>query len=149
MEAGAICQRLVFTIRRSERVSRAAQLMRENHVGYLVVVELEPFARPLGVLTDHDIAAEVVAREMDPRTVCASDIMTANPITASESDPLEATFQKMLALGLRRLPVVNDRRELVGILVMDDLFKVIVNDAQQVLNAIRSERQGESVRRAA
>lgn len=40
MEVGAGCRRLVLTIRRSEQVTRAAQLMRDNHFGYLVVVEL-------------------------------------------------------------------------------------------------------------
>jgi signal-transduction protein with cAMP-binding, CBS, and nucleotidyltransferase domain len=123
--------------------------MRENATGYVVVVELEPLAHPVGVLTDHDIAVKVVAGGMDPKTARVSDIMTANPIiTALESDPTEAAFQKMLELGLRRVPVVNERRELVGILVMDDLYKVMSTEAQQLINVIRKERRLESVKRA-
>src|SRR5215831_10612920 len=66
MEVGTICQRLVFTIRRFDEVTRAAQLMREKHVGYLAVVELDPLARPVGVFTDRDIVIGVVARGGGP-----------------------------------------------------------------------------------
>jgi CBS domain-containing protein len=145
MEVGTVCQRLVFTIRRSDEVSRAAQLMREKHVGYLVVVELNPLARPVGVLTDRDIVVGVVAREVDPKAVRVGDIMTVDPITARESDSVEAALQKMREFGVRRLPIVNDRRELVGILAMDDVLKVIAGNAQQVVNMIRNERQIEGV----
>ena len=148
MEVGTICQRLVFTIRRSDDVSRVAQLMREKHIGYLVVVELNPLARPVGVLTDRDIVVGVIARGVDPKAVCVGDIMTVNPITARESDSVEAALQKMRDFAVRRLPVVNDRRELVGILSIDDLLQVIAGDAQQVVNAIHKERQIEGVKRA-
>jgi CBS domain-containing protein len=145
MEVGTLCQRLVFTIRRSDEVTRAAQLMREKHVGYLVVVELDPLARPVGVLTDRDIVVGVVAREVDPKALRVGDIMTVNIITARESDSVEAALQKMREFGVRRLPIINDRGELVGILAMDDVLKVIAGNAQQVLNVIRNERQIEGV----
>jgi CBS domain-containing protein len=147
MEIGTICQRLVFTVRRCDEVTRAAQLMREKHVGYLVVVDFDPLARPVGVLTDRDIVVGVVARQVDPKAVCVGDIMTVDPITALESDSVEAALQKMRVFGIRRLPVVNDHRELVGVLAMDDLLQVIARDAQEVVNAIRKERLMEGVTR--
>jgi len=146
MEVGTICQRLVFTIRRFDDVSRAAQLMREKHVGYLVVVELDPLAHPVGVLSDRDIGVGGVARGVDPRTLRVGDIMTVDPVTARESDSVEAALQKMREFGVRRLPVVNARRELVGIL-SDDVFQVIAGDAQEVVNAVRKERLMEGVTR--
>jgi len=147
MEVGTICQRLVFTIRRSDEVSRAAQLMREKHVGYLVVVELNPLARPVGVLTDRDIVVGVIARGVDPKALCVGDIMTVKLITARESDSVEAALRKMREFGLRRLPVVNDRRELVGILALDDVLQVIAGDAQEIVTAIHKGRQIEGVTR--
>jgi len=147
MEVGTVCQRLVFTVRPCDEVCRAARLMREKHVGYLVVVEFAPLARPVGVLTDRDIVVGVVAREVDPKAVRVGDIMSGNPITARESDSVEAALQKMREFGVRRLPIINDRRELVGILAMDDVLKVIAGDAQQVVNVIRNERQIEGVAR--
>jgi len=147
MEVGTICQRLVFTIRRFDEVTRAAQLMREKHVGYLVVVELDPLARPVGVLTDRDIVIGVVARGVDPKAVCVGDVMTVDPITVREADSVEAALQKMREFGVRRLPVVNDRSELVGILAIDDVLQFIAGGAQDVVNTIRKERLMESVTR--
>jgi len=121
--------------------------MREKHVGYLVVVDFDPLAQPVGVLTDRDIVVGVVARDVDPKAMRVGDIMTPNPITAGESDSVEAALQKMREFGVRRLPIVNDRRELVGVLAMDDVLKVIAGDAQQVVNVIRNARQIEGVTR--
>ena len=149
MQVGSLCQRLVFTICQSDEISRAAQVMREKHVGYLVVVEPNPvrgIPRPVGVLTDRDIVVSVVAREVDPRTVRVGDIMTANPVLATEWESMEAALQKMRQFGVRRLPVVNGYRELVGILAIDEVLKVIAGDAQDVVSTIRSGRrmEGES-----
>jgi len=149
MQVGTLCQRLVFTICQSDEISRAAQVMREKHVGYLVVVEPNPvrgIPRPVGVLTDRDIVVSVVAREVDPKTVRVGDIMTPDPVLAAEGESMEAALQKMRQFGVRRLPVVNGYRELVGILAIDDVLKVIAGDAQDVVSTIRSGRrmEGES-----
>jgi CBS domain-containing protein len=149
MQVGTLCQRLVFTICQSDEISRAAQVMREKHVGYLVVVEPNPvrgIPRPVGVLTDRDIVVGVVAREVDPKTVRVGDIMTPNPVLAAEWESMQAALQKMRQFGVRRLPVVNGYRELVGILAIDDVLKVIAGDAQDVVSTIRSGRrmEGES-----
>ena len=149
MQVGTLCQRLVFTICQSDEISRAAQVMREKHVGYLVVVEPNPvrgIPRPVGVLTDRDIVVSVVAREVDPKTVRVGDIMTPDPVLAAEWESMEAALQKMRQFGVRRLPVVNGYRELVGILAIDDVLRVIAGDAQDVVSTIRSgrRREGES-----
>ena len=149
MQVGTLCQRLVFTICQSDEISRAAQIMREKHVGYLVVVEPNPvrgIPRPVGVLTDRDIVVSVVAREVDPKTVRVGDIMTPDPVLAAEWESMEAALQKMRQFGVRRLPVVNGYRELVGILAIDDVLRVIAGDAQDVVSTIRSGRrmEGES-----
>jgi len=140
MEVGTACQRLVFTIRPFDSVIRAAQLMREKQVGYLVVVEFDPLARPVGVLAARDIVVGVLAREVDPREVRVAHIMSANLVTAQESDVVEEAVQKMREFGLRRLPVVNDRRELVGVLEMDAALKLITDEAQEVFTVIRNGR---------
>jgi CBS domain-containing protein len=149
MEVGSICQRLVYTMRRFDKVSRAAQLMREKDVGYVLVVdfdESDPLARPVGILSGHDIVVRVVARGLDPKGVCVGEIMTGNPLQTLESDAVEAAAQKMLEFGVRRLPVVNERSELVGIVAMDDILRLqaIAGDAQVSVRAIHARRQVDS-----
>ena len=118
MNAGAICQRLLITIGRSDEVTRAAQLMRDKHVGYLVVVEPHPVEgclRAVGVLTDRDIVVTVVARQVDPAAVRVGEIMTPDPVTIAESAPVAQALQELRRVGVRRIPVVGLRGELVGV----------------------------------
>lgn len=139
-----LCQRLVFTIGRSDEIKRAAQLMREKHIGYLVVVETDPeggFPRPVGVLTDRDIVIGVLGAEVDPKTVTVGDIMTRKPITVEEFDSVETALHTMRQFGVRRLPVVNERGGLVGVLSADDVLKVIADDTEDLLAAMAHGRR--------
>jgi CBS domain-containing protein len=141
VEVGPICERPVLTTRRFEAVARAARLMRENQAGYVVVIELDPYARPVGVLTGSDIAIRVVAPGLDPKQVSIGGVMTIDPITVIESDSVEAALQKMREFGVRRLPVVNERRELVGILAIDDVLQAVGAGPREVIAALSSEWQ--------
>ena len=131
MEVGTICQRPVFTIRPYELVTRAAQLMGAHQVRYLVVVELDPYARPVGVLSERDIVVRVLARGLDPKAVCVREVMTADPTLVREADFVEAALLKMREAGVGRLPVVNDHRELVGLLTREDALRVSAYDGPE------------------
>jgi predicted transcriptional regulator len=148
MRVETLCQRLVFTIGRCDEINRAAQLMREKHIGYLVVVETDAeggFPRPVGVLTDRDIVIGVLAPEVDPKAVTVGDIMTRKPIAVGEFDSVETALHTMRQFGVRRLPVVNDRGGLVGVLSADDVLKVIADDTEDLLAVIGTERRIEEV----
>jgi len=150
MNVGEICTRLLFTIGRRDEVVSAAQLMREKHVGYLVVVEPDPasgFARAVGVLTDRDIVVTVVAREIDPRSVRVGDIMTPDPVTVRDGESIEVALRGMRRAGVRRMPVVDARGQLVGVLSIDDVLKGIAGDTQDIVAAMRNERQIEGTSR--
>ena len=143
MRIKTICQRNPVTVRRSEELLKAAQLMREKHIGYLVVVEpdaTDGSQRPIGVLTDRDIVITVVARETDPRSLRVEDIMTRQPVTASTADSVDKALQDMRRVGVRRLPVVGPRGELVGIISLDDVISVLAGELQNVACSIRNEQ---------
>src|SRR5690242_2827795 len=85
----AFLSRNVVTVRQFDELTAAAQLMREKHIGYLVVVEpdvAEGGARPIGVLTDRDIVVAVVAGGADARALRVGDVMTQQPVTVAEFD---------------------------------------------------------------
>lgn len=150
MKIGDICQQPVATIGSSDEVVKAAQLMREKHVGYLVVIKrdsVHAFMRPVGVLTDRDIVVTVVARGVDPKSLRVGDIMSARPITARANESVEEALGKMRQFGIRRLPVVDHRDELVGILSTDDVLRTLAADTQEIATAIHRERQLEGMRR--
>jgi CBS domain-containing protein len=138
-----ICQKNPVTVRRSDELIRAAQLMRERHIGYLVVVEpdvADGSQRPIGVLTDRDIIVTVVAREADPRSLRVGDIMTQQPVTANTTDSIDKAIREMRRVGVRRLPVVGQKGELVGILSLDDVLDVLAGELQNVAGSIRNEQ---------
>lgn len=149
MKVGTICQRLVSTVNRSDEVSAAARLMREAHVGYLVVVETDALgrvARPIGVLTDRDLVLTLLARDVIPSAVSVGDVMTANPVTIGDSDSIEDALQKMREHGVRRMPVVGERGDLMGVLSTDGILRVLAWDTQDLVTTNAVERMVEGTR---
>jgi CBS domain-containing protein len=138
-----ICHKSPVTVRRFDELVKAAQLMREKHIGYLVVVEpdvADGSLRPIGVLTDRDIVITVVARETDPRALRVGDIMTQQPVTVSIADSIDKALRDMRRVGVRRLPVVGSRGELIGILSLDDVLDHLAGEFQNVAGSVRNER---------
>jgi CBS domain-containing protein len=150
MKVGSICRHNVVMIRPFDELTAAAQLMRESHIGYLVVVEPavgESFFRPVGVLTDRDIVVAVVAREIDPRTLRVGDVMTREPVVAREEDSSATALQEMRRIGVRRLPVVGEHGRLVGVLSLDDVIDELAAELQNVAGSIRNEQRIEGALR--
>src|SRR5262245_37973166 len=150
MNIGSLCRREVVTVDAAEALTQAARLMRQRHVGYLVVVESNSASTDLkvaGVLTDRDIVTAVVAKEADARTLKVGDVMTRNPLLANESGAIEATLRHMSEVGVRRVPVVGARDQLTGILSLDDLLDSMAGLLGNVAGAIRNEQRSERTAR--
>ena len=141
----------VVTISPTDEITAAARLMRERHVGYLVVIEPgrgDGSPMPIGVLTDRDIVVSVVARGVDPRTFTVGDVMTSNPVTVYELDAVEKAVQEMRRIGVRRLPVVGKLGELKGVLSLDEVLDVVSGELRDLAGSIRTEQRIESNVRA-
>jgi len=143
MKVKNFCKREPVTVRSADELVVAARLMREQHVGYLVVVE--PAVRegtfvPVGVITDRDIVVGVIARDIDPRRLRVEDVMTREPVLADEDESLGGALKKMRKVGVRRLPVVGFQNELVGVLAIDDILDAVVGELQDAAGAIRKEQ---------
>jgi CBS domain-containing protein len=119
MYVGDLCSRDVITIPPMATVAAAAQLMKERHVGYLVVIEPD-FAgatkTAIGVITDRDIVIDVVARDRDPRVTKVWEVMSEHPVTVATTDSVAKAADEMRRIGTRRLPVVGSLGELQGVL---------------------------------
>ena len=150
MTVGEICRKNVITARASDDLVQAAQLMRERHVGYIVVVEPEVEAstvRPIGVLTDRDIVVEVVAAGAEARSLTVGDVMTEQPVTVTDTASRNAALVEMRRIGVRRLPVVGHRGQLVGVVSLDDLIGALARDLQDVSGSIVNEQRIEGALR--
>ena len=145
MPIGEICNREVVVAEKSLAVTEAAGLMRMHHVGDLVVVEDRGGQRhPVGILTDRDIAVEVVAAGVNPEALTAGDIMTSELATLRESEGLYEALRYMRDKGVRRMPVVEGDGALVGILTLDDLLTLLAEELTNVAKLLSRERQHEA-----
>jgi CBS domain-containing protein len=125
----------------------AAQLMRDKHVGSVVVVEPVPgvnIRRPIGILTDRDIVVAVVAPNENPASFKVGDVMTRWPVAVKEDESLSIALGHMRRLGVRRLPVIDEHGSLVGLLALDDVLAGMAGDLQDVVDLMRNERRIES-----
>lgn len=122
----------------------AARLMRERHVGDVVIIEdLEGDQTPLGLVTDRDLVVEVIAKERDPAKVKVREIMRAPVVVARTSEDAHQALERMKAHGVRRIPVLDDDMKLSGILCLDDLIKRLAADAAALAEVIVREQDRE------
>lgn len=147
MNAGEVCKPNVVTIREFDELSSAAKLMRERHVGYLIVVDPQPLdakLKPIGVLTDRDIVVGVLARDADIRALRVGDVMTREPVVVDEDKSIGFALKEMRRIGVRRLPIVGRAGCLVGVLSLDDVIEVLANELLGVSSSIGSELRMEA-----
>lgn len=145
MPIGEICNREVIIMQRDETVLQAAKLMRQHHVGDLLVVEERDGRRvPVGIITDRDLVVEIVAPELDSTVITVGDIMVTKLATVKESSGVFEAIQYMRSKGIRRLPVVNDDDGLVGIVTLDDLLVLLANELGALARLVEREQKNES-----
>ncbi len=144
MSIGEICNREVIVCRPDESIQAAARLMRNHHVGDVVVVEGRGSERiPVGILTDRDIVIELLAEEVDLNAISVADVMSCMPITAQEDDDLLTTLEYMRDKGVRRIPIVNQEGGLEGILAVDDIIELVAEQLTDLVRLISRESRHE------
>ena len=148
LSAGELCTRNVVFAERQLSVTEAAQLMREHHVGCLVVTDEALGSRvPVGLLTDRDIVLAVVAKGVDAQTLRVEDVMSTDPATAREGDSLLDTLAVMRHAGVRRLPVTDAQGRLQGLLTLDDVIETVGEEMSVLVQVLVSARRREPLKR--
>jgi CBS domain-containing protein len=123
-----------------DTVRAAAKLMREKRIAAVLVMEDE---RLVGIVTERDMTARVIAIGRDPETSTCGDIMTKNPDTLSPDDTASDAIGMMRERNYRHLPVVKDGR-VVGMVSVRDLYAVYNNELEQDLKDRNAFIYGES-----
>jgi len=149
MTIGEICTRNTVFTTRETTVAAAARLMRQNHVGTLVVVEEMNGGKrvPVGIVTDRDAVVEVMATGLDPNAITVGDIMEPDLVTARENEGVLETMQIMRYKGVRRLPIVDKAGELIGIVSIDDLLEVLAEEFSELAKVVAREQARETATR--
>ena len=148
MTIGTICNREVITVQRDDTVLHAAVLMRQYHVGDVVVIENRNNKTvPIGIVTDRDIVVELVATELDCKVITVGDIIITKLIVVKDSAGVFEAIQLMANKGVRRLPVVDDAGGLVGIVTLDDLLLLLSKELAALNKLVTHEQKNEATKR--
>lgn len=137
MSVGKICTRVVHTAELHESIRTAAGRMDRNGVGTLVVVD--EAKRPLGVLTDRDVAVRCVARKLDPDATPVSDVMSMPVSSVPEDTSIESALRVMAGSRTRRSVVVDRHGALVGLLALDDVLDLLAEEAEAIGTLVRAQ----------
>lgn len=131
----------VATISADCTITECAQRMRSDHVGSLVVVDVTD--HPIGMITDRDIAIEVVARSKDPDAAKVSEVMTSPVVTATPNEGMVTALARMREFGIRRLPIVDEDGKLVGVLSNSNLIEELSDLLGNLVKNIHSSKTRE------
>lgn len=139
MSVGRICCREVQLAAADETVVAAARRIGEERVGTLLV--LNEAKEPIGLITDRDLVLRVIATGKDPQTTHVEEIMTRAPKVIREDTPIEAALGLMRTGSFRRLPVVNQLGELVGILSLDDVLALLAEEFAYIGSVVEQRKR--------
>lgn len=150
MPVGTYVYRVPQTVAAHETVRAAAQLMERESIGCVVLVDED---RPIGMLTDRDIALRILGGRLDPSLVCVGELARRPPISVSDKASLGEAVRIMRRHRVRRVLVVDSAGNLVGLLSVDDVLRLLSTEVAELAEALRKQlsgtlRESELARRA-
>lgn len=149
MRISEICTHDVVCCGPDTTALEAARLMRSRRVGDIVVVsDVEQARVPVGVVTDRDLAVEVLGNGREAAIMPVSGLVRAPVVIAADYEDVHSALERMRVHGVRRMPVVDDRGALVGIVTLDDLLGALLADMHALLETTGKAQRRELTTRA-
>jgi CBS domain-containing protein len=121
----------------TDTAQRAAELMKENHVGALPVVKQGSRGKLIGIVTDRDLCLRVIAEARDPLKAKVEECMTGAPVSCQQNDTIDRALELMREFHVRRIPVVDTDNRICGIISFANL---VVNHVapDQIFDMLRA-----------
>jgi CBS domain-containing protein len=149
MKVDSILTPAVVRIERSASLAEAAGLMRDRHVGALLVTDDAPHTqRFVGIVTDRDIVLKGVAQNLTPSRASVSQVMTSGTIDVPLGTALTEALGRMRSRGVRRLLVMHADGRIAGIVSLDNIVDTLGHEFAGMAGILRSELEREMVRTA-
>ncbi len=123
-----IMVRDVKTAKESQTVKTVARIMTDNDIGGVVIVKNGDANNPVGIITERDIVRVAGAEQVLTLHMPARDIMTQPIITIDARSSLKDALQQMELNNIRRLPVVDKEKKMIGIITDKDIFRAIMKN---------------------
>lgn len=146
MDISSLCKREIVSIRANASIREAAEAMRQNHVGALVVTDPEETGRAVGFVTDRNLVVDLLATGLPVEEQTIGALCSTNLVGIPATATVQEAVQAMRRAGVRRLLVVQPGGTLVGLVSADDLFEAIAGELEALAGALRSSISRETVR---
>ncbi len=143
MNIGKVCSRDIVTAVEADSIQEVVALMREYHVGSVVVQSLVKDCKPVGIVTGRDIVIEVLGKNVPLDAVTVGDVMSQELLTVSETDDWFEVVKKMRRKGFRRVPVLDDDGFLVGIFTVDAAIELMAELLSDLVGLTHNEEDQE------
>ena len=134
MSLERFCREPVVTIQPKQSVRDAALMMRDRHVGAVLVVDDD---RPVGIVTDRDIVMRAIIEGRDPNTTAVRDVMSGSLTVVGSDQKIDDAIIAIRTAGVRRLPIVNAAGKAIGIVTLDDLVVLMAGELNLVAGAVQ------------
>lgn len=136
MTVYACAQTNVVSVKPDATVQFVAELMKEKNIGCVVVTQNH---KPVGIVTDRDIALRGVSLCGDPGEVLIESVMSPDILTIRKDAGIFDAIQEMKSAGVRRMPIVDAAGRLVGLLTVDDLIRLLAREMADIARIIGKE----------
>jgi len=133
-----VMNRRLTTIGIDATVAKAAKAMCHDEVGSVIILDHN---KPIGIVTEEDLACKVVALDLKPSTVHVNDIMSTPLITVSAEKTVGDAAKMMVKHKVRRLPVIDEHRKVIGIVTVRDLLAVSNEQNDVLMDLIEINRE--------
>ncbi|MFC7058717.1 CBS domain-containing protein [Halovenus salina] len=111
-----------------------SRLLEEENVGSVIVTEDQ---EPVGIVTDRDLALDVIGEGKNSATIAAADVMTEDLFTVEPGESIYDVLAGMRERGVRRVPVVEDGK-LAGIVTLDDFIVLLTSELENVSGVVQA-----------
>lgn len=144
LNIGMISSRDVVYCDEKSSILEIAKLMREKHVGSVVVsTTVGGHQRPVGIITDRDLVVQVLAEEAPLDGITAADVMSSEPLCVHENSSVSDAIDAMRSRGVRRAIIVDSSNSLAGIASLDDLLLFFAAELSGLVDLVETERKKE------
>jgi CBS domain-containing protein len=130
----------VIMVSEGDSLYEAAQLMKQKNVGAVVVVKnKDTDPTPIDMLTDRDIVIRLLAEDASFKQMTVKQVATRDVLTVQQNHGVQETIQALTAKGVRRAPVVDTHNKLIGMVTVDDLLLVIIEELHCLSGLIKKQ----------
>lgn len=141
---GNLCSHRPVTVAVGAPISDVARLMRDKHVGAVIVTEGGPQRfRAVGMITDRDIVRAQFERTADMSRLSAGQVMTRNPLVIGEEESVDGAIADLRARGVRRAPVVALDGSIIGLVSVDDLLTHVAHKLASLAEVVKWQPRAE------